>query len=213
MRRFTSSPTTTIQRPSTNSDTVTTNPSVYGEQIELTADDRRPNSAPASFFKSIDKAQPTRSVDNDKDDDDGKDKVNAKNENHTTANIEEPEIRKSNCSEKQCVARAQAAAYDQALKYYGWRMQVPGDPLKLKRLFLPDRPNYYVSFKREATLPPAPVMHTRCAVPFFQQTINCQPLSFTVHPDWASEAFIAKQNALRSSGQWEFGAHRYAFAY
>ncbi|VDP85148.1 unnamed protein product [Echinostoma caproni] len=131
-----------------------------------------------------------------------------------TVNNNEAEKRMHKASTEQHISTDQiTAAYERALKRYGWRLEIPGDPLKLKRNVLAHRPSYFVPLKTQVTLSKMPVMHASFVEPFFQRTIPNRPLSFAIHPDWASEAFVAKQCSLRSNAQWDFGVHRYAFAY
>ncbi|KAA0191749.1 hypothetical protein FBUS_00755 [Fasciolopsis buskii] len=96
--------------------------------------DRRPNSAPATFSTTEGKEQLTKPIQPQPANTDcaveGKSETN---DRQTSAEIEEPISRESSMVGKRlCVTREQSAAYDKALKYYGWRMQIPGDPLKLK---------------------------------------------------------------------------------
>ncbi|CAH8486889.1 unnamed protein product [Dicrocoelium dendriticum] len=104
--------------------------------------------------------------------------------------------------------------YDRALKIYGWRMEIPGDPLGIKRHFLRKRLPYNVpiSFGPDM-LPPPPKMRYQNRRTFFQPTINIQPLSFTISPDFESEVFVTKQNELRKTGNWPFQTYQVALAY
>ncbi|KER23447.1 hypothetical protein T265_08667 [Opisthorchis viverrini] len=104
-------------------------------------------------------------------------------------------------------------SYEKALKVYGWRMEVPRDPLYLKKPYLPKRRSYSVDISLEPSLPLPPKMRVSKAETFFQPTVKIMPLSFTVSPDFSSEAFVAKQNDLRRSGNWNYGTRRYAFLY
>ncbi|GAA55246.1 hypothetical protein CLF_107448 [Clonorchis sinensis] len=104
-------------------------------------------------------------------------------------------------------------SYEKALKVYGWRMEVPRDPLNLKKPYLPKRRSYFVDIPLEPSLPLPPKMRVSKAETFFQPTVKIKPLSFTISPDFSSEAFVAKQNDLRRSGNWNYGTRRYAFLY
>ncbi|TGZ60693.1 hypothetical protein CRM22_008390 [Opisthorchis felineus] len=104
-------------------------------------------------------------------------------------------------------------SYEKALKVYGWRMEVPRDPLNLKKPYLPKRRSYSVDIPLEPSLPLPPKMRVSKAETFFQPTVKIMPLSFTISPDFSSEAFVAKQNDLRRCGNWNYGTRRYAFLY
>ncbi|KAF5403005.1 hypothetical protein PHET_03588 [Paragonimus heterotremus] len=106
------------------------------------------------------------------------------------------------------------AGYDRALKQHGWKMEIPGDPLNLKRQYLPKRLSYTVAFEPGQTLPLPPRMQYQNRGTFFQPTFPAQPLSFTLSPEFPSEIYVAKMNAFRKiSGHWPFGERQYAFAY
>ncbi|KAF7256431.1 hypothetical protein EG68_05947, partial [Paragonimus skrjabini miyazakii] len=106
------------------------------------------------------------------------------------------------------------AGYNRALKQHGWKMEIPGDPLNLKRQYLPKRLSYTVAFEPGQTLPLPPRMQYQNRGTFFQPTFPAQPLSFTLSPEFPSEIYVAKMNAFRQiSGNWPYGERQYAFAY
>ncbi|KAF8568282.1 hypothetical protein P879_05103 [Paragonimus westermani] len=106
------------------------------------------------------------------------------------------------------------AEYNQALKNHGWKMEVPGDPLNLKKPYLPKRLSYTVAFEPGQTLPLPPRMKYPNKGTFFQPTFPAQPLSFTLSPEFPSEIYVAKMNAFRkTNGHWPYGKRQYAFAY
>ncbi|CAL8084318.1 unnamed protein product [Calicophoron daubneyi] len=104
-------------------------------------------------------------------------------------------------------------SYERALKKYGWRMEVPGDPFNLKSRFIPERMSYVIPYELTPSLPQPPVMRVNNKDTFFHTTIKILPLSFTIDPDFKSEFFVARKKALMSSGKWPYASRRYAFAY
>ncbi|KAF6773612.1 hypothetical protein AHF37_06680 [Paragonimus kellicotti] len=106
------------------------------------------------------------------------------------------------------------AGYNRAWKHHGWKMEIPGDPLNIKRKYLPKRLSYTVAFELGQTLPLPPRMQYQNRGTFFQPTFPAQPLSFTLSPEFPSEIYVARMNAFRkTSGHWPYGERQYAFAY
>ncbi|KAK4472048.1 hypothetical protein MN116_005422 [Schistosoma mekongi] len=103
--------------------------------------------------------------------------------------------------------------YDQAVKYHGWRMEIPGDPLNLKSQLLPKRLPYTVKLHLQPTLPQPPKMKKQNIETFFQPTIKIPISSFTIHPNFTSECYNKHRNYLIKKGLWNYATRSYSFVY
>ncbi|CAH8530091.1 unnamed protein product [Schistosoma guineensis] len=103
--------------------------------------------------------------------------------------------------------------YDQALRCYGWRMEIPGDPLNLKFKLLPKRLPYTVKLHLQPTLGQPPKMTKQNLETFFQPTVKIPIPSFTIHPDFNSEFYNARRNYLIKKDLWNYATRNYSFAY
>ncbi|CAH8494543.1 unnamed protein product [Schistosoma turkestanicum] len=103
--------------------------------------------------------------------------------------------------------------YDQALRRYGWRMEVHNDPLNLKSKLLPKRLSYSVKLNLQPVLPQPPKMKKQNIETFFQPTIKIPLPSFTISPDFTSECYNAHRNYLTKKGLWNYATRSYSFAY
>ncbi|TNN16399.1 hypothetical protein EWB00_000500 [Schistosoma japonicum] len=103
--------------------------------------------------------------------------------------------------------------YDQAVKYHGWRMEIPGDPLNLKSQLLPKRLPYTVKLHLQPTLPQPPKMIKQNIETFFQPTVKIPIPSFTIHPNFTSESYNKHRNYLIKKGLWNYATRSYSFVY
>uniref|UniRef100_A0A3Q0KS98 PPP1R35_C domain-containing protein n=1 Tax=Schistosoma mansoni TaxID=6183 RepID=A0A3Q0KS98_SCHMA len=103
--------------------------------------------------------------------------------------------------------------YDQALRCYGWRMEIPGDPLNLKSKLLPKRLPYSVKLHLQPTLRQPPKMTKQNVETFFQPTVKIPIPSFTIHPDFTSEFYNAHRNYMIKKDLWNYATRNYSFAY
>ncbi|VDP39801.1 unnamed protein product [Schistosoma margrebowiei] len=103
--------------------------------------------------------------------------------------------------------------YDQALRCYGWRMEIPGDPFNLKSKLLPKRLPYTVKLHLQPTLGQPPKMTKQNLETFFQPTVKIPIPSFTIHPDFNSEFYNARRNYLIKKDLWNYATRSYSFAY
>lgn len=105
--------------------------------------------------------------------------------------------------------------YDEQLTKYGWRMEVPGDPLKVKRQCFPKRKKITVSVPIPDVAPDPPKVHMESSEPFFSNTIPRKPLTVTIHGDWASEVLCAKRLELqkRDGDKYKYKTHSMSFIY
>lgn len=108
-------------------------------------------------------------------------------------------------------AAAAVPSYDDQLSRYGWRAEIPGDPLKLK--VITQRLSYAVSCEDPAVRPNPPDVCVMDNSTFFYNTIPRRLMSFTVHPEWQSELFVAKRIDLERRGVAKFHTRNFAFAY
>lgn len=88
--------------------------------------------------------------------------------------------------------------YDEQLKTFGWKMEIPGDPLQIKRSCLGKRLPTTVVVPLHSIQRRSNICQTQSCETFFYNTIPRMPLSFTVHPDWASEVLQARRLELKA---------------
>lgn len=105
--------------------------------------------------------------------------------------------------------------YDEELKKHGWKMEIPGDPLNLKRACIDERLSYTVEVKPTRIPDDPPRAKMESNETFFYNTIPRQPLSFVIHKDWLSEVLHAKRLQLqkRQGDAYVYRQKDFAFIY
>ncbi|KAL5017364.1 hypothetical protein ScPMuIL_006953 [Solemya velum] len=104
-------------------------------------------------------------------------------------------------------------AYDKLVEKYGWRAQLHGDPLKLKRQVIQHRYPYTVKVAEPVLPPDPPTVHMESKDTFFLNTIPRRPLAFTIHRDWMSEAIHAKRMELQKRQGIKYRYKNFSFVY
>jgi len=88
--------------------------------------------------------------------------------------------------------------YEEMLKKHGWKMEIPGDPFKLKRQCVAKRRPNSVTCAIPVVAPLAARHHAGSAETFFYATQpHPPPATFTVCPDWASELLVSRRIELQ----------------
>lgn len=100
--------------------------------------------------------------------------------------------------EKEKEREALSTDYDQQLKTYGWKMEIPGDPFRIKRSCIGKRLPTTVVVSLHPSDRKSNSYQPQSSETFFYNTIPRYPMSFTIHPDWASEVYQARRMDLRS---------------
>ncbi|CAH1801121.1 unnamed protein product [Owenia fusiformis] len=95
--------------------------------------------------------------------------------------------------------------YDVRLKKYGWRMEVHGDPLKLKDAVRRPRLAYTVECAEPVIPPNPPKARSENFDTYFLNTIPRRKATYDIAADWASETLHAKRMALHQREVKEFG--------
>lgn len=87
--------------------------------------------------------------------------------------------------------------YEELVDKYGWKVQIPGDPLKLKKSVIRDRLSYAVQCSEPDLAKDPPKVHRQVWDTFFLNTIPRNPAAFTIAPDWVSEVLHGKRMDLQ----------------
>ncbi|XP_074641964.1 uncharacterized protein LOC141899504 isoform X2 [Tubulanus polymorphus] len=105
------------------------------------------------------------------------------------------------------------STYDLQLSKYGWRMEVPADPLNLKRPIIADRLAYATKCTEPTLAGEPPRVHKEYFDTFFMNTIPRRKATFTISPDWASEVLHAKRIELQKREGINYRYKNFSFAY
>lgn len=105
--------------------------------------------------------------------------------------------------------------YDTQLHKHGWRMEVPGDPLALKRPCLPKRLSYTTKIRPPSVPDDAPGVHMENYDTYFLNTIPRQRRTFAIHDEWPSELLYQKRMEHQNRGgrSYPFRCHNFSFLY
>ncbi|KAK3084657.1 hypothetical protein FSP39_017058 [Pinctada imbricata] len=101
--------------------------------------------------------------------------------------------------------------YDAELKKYGWRMEVHGDPYKIKPIT--KRLTYYVTCQEPEIESEGPKVHMENGETFFYNTIPRRPACFAIHKEWISETIHAKRMELQKREGIKHRWKNFAFVY
>ncbi|XP_062613373.1 putative uncharacterized protein DDB_G0290521 isoform X1 [Saccostrea cucullata] len=101
--------------------------------------------------------------------------------------------------------------YDENLKKFGWRMEVHGDPYKIKPTT--QRLPYYVRCDEPEIEPEGPKVHMENLETFFLNTIPRRPATFAIHKEWVSETIHAKRMELQKREGIKHRWKNFAFVY
>ncbi|XP_052717477.1 uncharacterized protein LOC128189768 isoform X3 [Crassostrea angulata] len=101
--------------------------------------------------------------------------------------------------------------YDENLKKFGWRMEVHGDPYRVKPTT--KRLPYYVRCDEPDIEPEGPRVHMENLETFFLNTIPRRPATFTIHKEWVSETIHAKRMELQKREGIKHRWKNFAFVY
>lgn len=105
--------------------------------------------------------------------------------------------------------------YEEQLEKYGWRMQVHGDPLNLKRPCIAKRRPYTEKLPIPGIPLDPPQAHSECYDTFFYNTIPRRRMTFAIDKEWASEVLHAKRMELqkRDGDTYRYRTANFSFVY
>lgn len=101
--------------------------------------------------------------------------------------------------------------YERDREKYGWRAEVHGDPLRLKKVM--KRLPYYVMCDEPIIQPDPPKIHMENMETFFYNTIPRRPMAYTIHKEWVSEVIHAKRMELQKREGIKHRWKNFAFVY
>ncbi|KAK2166348.1 hypothetical protein LSH36_40g22005 [Paralvinella palmiformis] len=105
--------------------------------------------------------------------------------------------------------------YEEQLEKYGWRMQVHGDPLNLKRPCIAKRLPFTEKLPVPVIAPDPPQARSECYDTFFLNTIPHRRMTFAIDKEWASEVLHAKRMELqkRDGDTYKYRTANFSFVY
>ncbi|XP_063396404.1 uncharacterized protein LOC134681000 isoform X2 [Mytilus trossulus] len=101
--------------------------------------------------------------------------------------------------------------YERDREKYGWRAEVHGDPLKIKKVM--KRLPYYVQCEDPVIPPNPPKAYMENMETFFYNTIPRRPMAYTIHKEWVSEVIHAKRMELQKREGLKHRWKNFAFVY